>query len=270
MIKRMSKKILKAQGNELAREAVGNHRLITPFSAGEKVMSLYDATQAPLMRDISNLGMLDLDYAQFPTAANSSLLFWYGGRLLYHKEICYKHLFETFFILVSIGRIIAKTNSRTSDLSKRSDAPKPVFMILERKSKMKPGNTDGIRPEKRRFLFYPTRPKQMVLKGLNVKVEAGKVVALVGQSGSGKSTIIRMIERFYDPLSGSVEINGIDINCYNLKALKSRIALVSQDPTLFAGTIRENIAYGEEDATEAEIVEAVTLANANEFVSYDK
>ncbi|KAI9192672.1 hypothetical protein LWI28_026367 [Acer negundo] len=102
---------------------------------------------------------------------------------------------------------------------------------------------------------------------LSLKIDAGTFVALVGQSGSGKSTIIRLIERFYDPSNGSVEVDGVDIKHYNLRALRSHIALVSQEPTLFMGTIHDNIAYGKENATEAEIVEAATIANAHDFIS---
>jgi ATP-binding cassette subfamily B (MDR/TAP) protein 1 len=95
-------------------------------------------------------------------------------------------------------------------------------------------------------------------------------VALVGPSGSGKSTIIGLIERFYDPLKGAVFIDRQDIKRYNLRMLRSHIALVSQEPTLFAGTIRENIAYGKENARESEIRKAAVVANAHEFIRYKK
>ena len=88
----------------------------------------------------------------------------------------------------------------------------------------------------------------------------------MGESGSGKSTIIALIERFYDPQEGSVEIDGKNIKDYNLRFLRSHIALVSQEPALFAGTVRDNIAYGSENATETEIVNAATVANAHEFI----
>ncbi|XWS11171.1 hypothetical protein CRYUN_Cryun38cG0060800 [Craigia yunnanensis] len=117
------------------------------------------------------------------------------------------------------------------------------------------------------FFAYPTRPDQLIFKGLNLRIEAGRTVALVGQSGSGKSTIIGLIERFYDPMNGSVSIDGQDIKTYNLRMLRAHIALVSQGPTLFAGTIRENIAYGKENAKESEIRKAAKLANAHEFIS---
>jgi ABC-type multidrug transport system fused ATPase/permease subunit len=91
--------------------------------------------------------------------------------------------------------------------------------------------------------------------------------ALVGRSGCGKSTIIGLIERFYDPLKGVLLIDGQDIRSFNLRSLRQHIALVGQEPTLFAGSIKDNIAYGKENATETEIVEAAKAANAHEFIS---
>ena len=281
MMRSMSKKILKAQNksSELASEAVGNHRIITAFYSQEKVLSLFEVTQ----KDPKNESLKQSWYAglglftsQFLTSGSAGLIFWYGGRLLYNKEISYKHLFQTFFILVATGRLIAETGSMTADLSKGTNALKSVFMTLERKSKMDPDEIKGIKPEKligdiefkEVDFFYPTRPKQMILMGVSLKVDAGKVVALVGQSGSGKSTVIRMIERFYDPSKGSIEVDGIDIKHYNLRALRLHIALVSQEPTLFAGTIQENIAYAKENASEADIIEAATVANAHEFIRF--
>ena len=118
------------------------------------------------------------------------------------------------------------------------------------------------------FFAYPSRPDQLIFKGLSLKISAGTSVALVGQSGSGKSTVIGLIERFYDLLKGSVSIDERDIKDYNLRALRSHIALVSQEPTLFAGTIRENIAYGKKNAKESEIRKAAMLANAHEFIRF--
>ena len=103
-----------------------------------------------------------------------------------------------------------------------------------------------------------------------VTIKAGKSTALVGQSGSGKSTIIGLIERFYDPLKGSVRIKGTDIRSFNLKSLRKHIALVGQEPTLFAGShsgsIQANILYGKENATEVEMIEAAKSANAHNFI----
>lgn len=96
---------------------------------------------------------------------------------------------------------------------------------------------------------------------------AGKTVALVGQSGSGKSTVIALLERFYDPLAGEVLIDGVNIKDLQLKWLRRQIGLVSQEPALFATSIRENILYGKDGATEEEVMEAAKSANAYNFIS---
>ncbi|XP_027152628.1 putative multidrug resistance protein [Coffea eugenioides] len=280
MMTSMSKKILQFQNrsNELASEAVGNHRIITAFYSQDKVMTLFQKAQVGPKKESRKQSWyagLGLFTSQFLGATNMALLFWYGGKLIYHQDISFKHLFQTFFIMMTAGKVVGESGSMSTDLSKGTDALKALFMILRRTSMMDPDDQHAIIPSqlhgkvelKEVDFFYPTRPKQLILNNLSLTVEAGEVVALVGQSGSGKSTIIRMIERFYDPSKGSVEIDGIDIKLYNLRALRSHIAWVGQEPCIFARTIHENIAYGTQGATEAEVVEAATLANAHEFIS---
>ncbi|KAJ6407997.1 hypothetical protein OIU84_011332 [Salix udensis] len=275
----MSKKILRAQSesSKLASEAFGNHKTITAFGSQEKILKLYDRTQVSSRKESNRQSWyagVGLFISQFLTSALIAVICWYGGKLLFQKKIAYKHLFQIFFILVSTGRVIAETASMTSDLSKGTSALKSVFQILQRETKMDPENPDGIVTEKingeiefkQVYFIYPARPKQIILRGLDLKIEAAKFVALVGRSGSGKSTIIRLIEGFYDTLSGSIEVDGIDIMQYNLRSLRSHIAMVSQEPTLFAGTIRDNISYAKQNATEAEIMEASSIANAHEFI----
>lgn len=123
---------------------------------------------------------------------------------------------------------------------------------------------------------YPSRPTIQVIKGLNLTFTAGKTAALVGASGSGKSTIISLVERFYDPLSGVVKLDGHNLKDLNLKWLRNQIGLVSQEPILFATTIKDNVAHGLigskfENATEGEkdalIKDACMKANADGFIS---
>lgn len=113
---------------------------------------------------------------------------------------------------------------------------------------------------------YPSRPENIIFDGLNLTVRKGETLALVGPSGGGKSTVIQLIERFYDPDSGVVSINGIPLPDVNVKSLRNEIGLVQQEPTLFATTIAENIAYGLPGATQAQIEEATKLANAHDFI----
>jgi ABC-type multidrug transport system fused ATPase/permease subunit len=114
---------------------------------------------------------------------------------------------------------------------------------------------------------YPSRPDFNVLQGISFTADAGQTVALVGSSGSGKTTIASLILRFYDPTGGGILIDGVDSRSMSLTELRRKIALVPQDVILFAGTIRDNIAYGRPNATEAEIEEAARKANAYDFIT---
>ncbi|CAF1177634.1 unnamed protein product, partial [Rotaria sordida] len=113
---------------------------------------------------------------------------------------------------------------------------------------------------------YPSRPDVPILKGLSFDVKRGQTVALVGLSGSGKSTCIQLLQRFYDPSSGSILIDGKQINEYNLKWLRQHIGVVSQEPVLFHTTIRQNILLGSDSATDEEMYQAAKMANAHTFI----
>jgi ATP-binding cassette subfamily B (MDR/TAP) protein 1 len=117
---------------------------------------------------------------------------------------------------------------------------------------------------------YPSRPGVRVLRNLNLEIKPGTYVALVGASGCGKSTTIQLIERFYDPLSGTITLDGVPISDLNVTSYRSQVALVSQEPTLYAGSIKFNILLGanrpEEEISQEEIVNACRNANILEFI----
>ena len=106
-----------------------------------------------------------------------------------------------------------------------------------------------------------------VLNGLSMRANKGQTVALVGASGCGKSTVVQLIQRFYDPLEGCIEVDGVDIHQLNIKWLRNHIGVVSQEPVLFAKSIAENIRYGRDGITQEEIEKAATDANAHSFIS---
>jgi ATP-binding cassette, subfamily B (MDR/TAP), member 1 len=144
----------------------------------------------------------------------------------------------------------------------------PKFEIDSSSDKgMKPPNVSGHFTMQDVHFKYPTRPNEKVLNGINADIASGQTVAFVGPSGGGKSTIVAMLERFYEPLSGSIELDGINLKAYNVKYLRSLIGYVGQEPTLFATSIRGNIRYGNPDATEEQIIEAAKMANAHDFIS---
>lgn len=113
---------------------------------------------------------------------------------------------------------------------------------------------------------YPSRPDNVVLQDFNLKIEAGKTIALVGASGSGKSTAIALVQRFYDADDGVVKIDGVDIRTLQLKWIRSQMGLVSQEHALFGTSIKENIMFGKLDATIDEVTAAAMASNAHNFI----
>ena len=154
---------------------------------------------------------------------------------------------------------------------KGSQALGPVFGILHRKPSIEPNDSISNMVteikgdiEFRNVSFkYPMRSDVTIFEDLNLKTSAGKSLAVVGQSGSGKSTVIALIMRFYDPISGGVLIDGYDIKTLNLRSLRLTMSLVQQEPALFSTTIYENIKYGLKEASEIEILKAARAANAH-------
>ena len=283
LLNNMSSKAIKAQdqSSKIAAEAVSNLRTITSFSSQNRILRMLEkAQQGPSHENIRQSWFAGIGLACslsfiFCTRA---LNFWYGGKLVSDGYITKNQFFETIMIWISIGKVIADAaSSMTNDLAQGSDAVRLIFAILDRNTKIKSDDLEGFKVEKLigKIVFhdvhfaYPARPSVMVFQGFSIEIDAGKSTALVGESGSGKSTIIGLIERFYDPLKGMVTIDGRDIKTYNLRSLRKHIALVSQEPALFGGTIRENIVYGAYDdkVDESEIVEASKAANAHDFIS---
>ncbi|KAL2528798.1 ABC transporter B family member 15 [Forsythia ovata] len=281
LLKSMSQKAIKAQdeSSKLAAEAVSNLRTVTAFSSQARILQMLEkAQEGPERESIrqSWFAGIGLGTSQSLMTCTWALDFWFGGKLIAEGFITAKELFQTYMILASTGRVIADAATMTKDLAKGSDAVGSVFAVLDRYSLIEPEDSDGYKPDKlmghvelRGVDFaYPARPDAMVFIGFSINIEAGKSTALVGQSGSGKSTIIGLIQRFYDPLKGVVKIDGRDIRSYHLRSLRKHIALVSQEPTLFAGTIRQNIMYGaSEYVDESEVIEAAKAANAHDFIA---
>ncbi|CAM0147947.1 unnamed protein product [Urochloa decumbens] len=280
LLKNMSKKSTGAQSksSKLAAEAISNLRTVTAFSSQDHILRLFEETQdEPRKENIrqSWFAGLVLGTSLFIVTCTWALDFWFGGKLMVERRITATELLQTFIIIVMTGRLIGEAGSMTTDLAKGADAVASVFAILDRETEIDSDNPEGYSPGKLKGeveivevdFAYPSRPDVIIFKGFSLSIQPGKSTALVGKSGSGKSTIIGLIERFYDPTAGVVKIDNRDIKSYNLRALRQHIGLVSQEPTLFAGTIKENIIYGTETASEAEIESAAKSANAHDFIS---
>ena len=152
-----------------------------------------------------------------------------------------------------------------------------ILEVIERIPKIDSFSEEGLQPDAaackgqieldRVSFAYPTAVEHQVCKELSLVFPAGKTTAVCGPSGSGKSTLIQLIERFYDPTSGKVTLDGVDIASLNVRWLRGQLGLVGQEPVLFQGTVAQNIAHGKAGATQAEIEEAARLANAHGFIT---
>jgi ATP-binding cassette subfamily B (MDR/TAP) protein 1 len=207
-----------------------------------------------------------------------ALGFWYGGTLIGRGEYTLFQFFICFSEIIFGAQSAGTVFSFAGDMSKAKNAAAELRRLYDLKPTIDPWSTEGEKVdhvdgaiEFRDVHFrYPTRPDVAVLKGLNLTVNPGQYIALVGASGCGKSTTIALMERFYDPLSGGVYVDGREISSLNLNEYRSHIALVSQEPTLYQGTIKENILLGADtkdvDVSDERIIQACKDANIYDFI----
>merc|ERR1719410_2970265 len=168
------------------------------------------------------------------------------------------------------GSVLSGRHSSTHMIETPEGRIKAILPAYEIDS----SSAEGLKPESVKGqltfdgveFFYPTRPGQTVLKDLSIDIPAGKTIAFVGPSGGGKSTVVKLLERFYDPAAGCVKLDDTDIKNINVKHLRSMIGYVGQEPTLFATTIGKNIGYGCPDCSQEQIEEAAKQANAHDFI----
>ncbi|RWR85976.1 ABC transporter B family member 13 isoform X1 [Cinnamomum micranthum f. kanehirae] len=262
----------------IAREAMTNIRIVAAFNAEERISAHFSFElnrpnkQALLRGHISGLGY---GITQLFALCSYALGLWYASELLRKNESNFGEVMKSFMVLIMTALAVAETLALAPDIIKGSQSLGSVFSILERKTAIEPNDptfqaVSEIRGDveyKNVCFKYPVRPDVTVFEGLNLRVSAGSSLAIVGQSGSGKSSVIALLMRFYDPTSGAILIDKRDIRSLNLRSLRLRIGLVQQEPALFSSTIYENIKYGKEGATEIETMRAAKAANAHGFIS---
>ncbi|KAM0941978.1 putative ABC-type xenobiotic transporter [Dioscorea sansibarensis] len=268
-----------AKATQIAGEAVANVRTVAAFNSETKITKLFaENLQTPLRRCFwkGQIAGSGFGVAQFLLYASYTLGLWYAAWLVKHNISDFSKTIRVFMVLMVSANGAAETLTLAPDFIKGGRAMRSVFEVIDRKTEIEPDDPDASPvPDRLRGdvelkhvdFAYPSCPDMPVLKDLTLRARAGKTLALVGPSGCGKSSVIALIQRFYEPNSGRVLIDGKDIRKYNLKALRKAMAMVPQEPCLFAATIKENIAYGCDSATEAEIIEAATQANAHKFIS---
>ncbi|XP_010241797.1 PREDICTED: ABC transporter B family member 1 [Nelumbo nucifera] len=268
-----------AKATQLAGEAVSNVRTVAAFNSEAKIVSLFSSNlESPLRRCFwkGQIAGSGFGVAQFLLYASYALGLWYAAWLVKHDISDFSKTIRVFMVLMVSANGAAETLTLAPDFIKGGRAMRSVFDLLDRRTEIEPDDPDstpvpdrlkGDVELKHIDFSYPSRPDVQIFRDLTLRARAGKALALVGPSGCGKSSVIALVQRFYEPSSGRVLIDGKDIRKYNLKSVRRHMAMVPQEPCLFAATIHDNIAYGRESATEAEVIEAATLANAHKFIS---
>ncbi|KAG6525619.1 hypothetical protein ZIOFF_015581 [Zingiber officinale] len=272
-------KIMYEEASQVATEAVGSIRTVASFSAEEKIMTMYkQKCEGPTTKGIRQgiISGTGFGVSFFLLFCVYGASFYAGARLVDSGKTTFAKVFRVVFALAMAAIGISQSSSLAPDSSKAKTAAASVFAILDQKSKIDSSDDSGVTPERlkgnieiRHVSFrYPTRPDIQIFQDLCLSIHSGKTVALVGESGSGKSTVVSLLQRFYNPDSGEILLDGIEIQKFQLRWLRQQMGLVSQEPSLFNDTIRANIAYGKEgNATEAEIISAAELSNAHKFIS---
>ncbi|KIX05886.1 uncharacterized protein Z518_03859 [Rhinocladiella mackenziei CBS 650.93] len=276
-IRNLSRKIQKNLGTltKIAEERLGNVRTSQAF-AGEILEVHRYNTQ---VRKIFELGKREsLISATFFSSTgfmgNMTVLtlLYVGGGMVSNGTISIGELTSFLMYTVYAGSSLFGLSSFYSELMKGVGAASRLFELQDRQPTISPTKGQKVVSARGPIRFedlsfsYPTRPAVKIFQHLDFEIPQGSNVAIVGPSGGGKSTIASLILRFYTPTEGRILIDGKDISTMNVKSLRRKIGIVSQEPVLFSGTIAENIAYGRPHATRAEIMRAARRANC-QFIS---
>ncbi|RRT72842.1 hypothetical protein B296_00022109 [Ensete ventricosum] len=261
------------EASQVANDAVASIRTVASFCAEQNVMDAYlRKCEAPMRNGerqgiISGLGYSFSFVALYCTYA---LCFYVGARFVHDAQANFTQVFRVFFALTLAALGVSQSSTAASDINNARDSARSIFAILDRQSKIDSSTDEGEVLQNVRgdinfhhvSFRYPSRPHVQIFRDLCLSIPAGK-------SGSGKSTVIALLERFYDPGAGTISLDGMDISKLKVSWVRQQMGLVSQEPVLFNGTIRTNIEYGKQGpvSDEQQVVAAAMAAGAHGFIS---
>ncbi|XP_030057521.1 ATP-binding cassette sub-family B member 5 isoform X2 [Microcaecilia unicolor] len=267
-----------AKAGAVAEEVLSSIRTVVAFGGQEKEINRYTSN----LSEAKNFGIkkaiaaqLSLGFVYLIIHACYGLSFWYGTTLIlgnYGYSI--GSVLVVFFCVIFSSYCIGQASPHFEAFSIARGAAFNIFKIIDQKPYIDSFALDGHKLDfvkgtvefKNVHFSYPSRPDVQVLNDLSLKVRCGQTVALVGSSGCGKSTTVQLLQRLYDPQQGMITLDEHDIRTLNVKHLREIIGVVSQEPVLFGTTIKNNIRYGREDASDEEIEKAAKEANAYDFI----
>jgi ATP-binding cassette subfamily B (MDR/TAP) protein 1 len=261
-----------------ACEAASSIRTVASLTLEDRLLSEYhDKLSAHAIGNLRFTNVSAVLYALSQGLAMFifALVFWYGGRLMLNREYTVVQFFIVYSSIINGAQSAGVIFSFAPDMGEARAAAKTLKSFLNRIPRIDNWSTEGktveriegkVELQNVRF-SYPGRIDHKVLRGVSLTAEPGQYVALVGASGSGKSTVMAILERFYDPTAGAVFVDEVELKYYNIQSYRAQMAIVSQETTLYTGTIRENIMADKDDVSEEMVVQACKDANIYEFIT---
>jgi ATP-binding cassette subfamily B (MDR/TAP) protein 1 len=270
-----------ADANSLAQQALANVRTVYAFNGEERTVNEYDhALHAPLQVGIKQgfYGGFTTGMANLVAYCGYALAMWYGATRVADGVYTGGEVLNVLFAALIGGFALGQAVPNWQGFQEGKFSAGRMYDIMNRKPEIDAHNEEnskgielqavqGVVELKNITFAYPARPEKPIFKNFSLVIPAGTTVALVGESGSGKSTVVQLIERFYDPQQGAILLDNVDLKKFKLRWLRSQIGLVSQEPTLFATSIRENILFGKPGASQHDVIAAAKAANAHNFIS---
>lgn len=262
-----------ADANARAEETISGIRVVQSFTAESVETQRYNqligqSFQVALRR--ARIRATFNPIIVFAMFSAVGLVLWFGGRLVIAGEISPGQLIAFLIYTITVAGSVAGFTGLFSQFQEALGASSRIFELLDERSELaeperpaQPSPTGLVRLDQVRF-SYGDRGE--VLSGVSLTAHPGQVVALVGPSGAGKTTLVSLIPRFYDVTAGSITVDGTDIRQFSLEGLRQQIGIVPQETLLFSGSIAENIGYGRPGASQAEIEQAAQAANAHDFI----
>ena len=267
-------------------ECVTNTKTIYSFNFQKKAVEMYmeviDFLKRQFVRDSLISGFF-IGLGQFAMFAANSTVLYAAKKYILNNEIDSEDMGLAMNVVMTAASGIGQGMGNIGDLKKAKIAFRSLYSTIDTESKISafkydnegkksPENIKGKIEFKNVYFAYPTRPEQVILKDVSFVIEPGQQAALVGYSGSGKSTVIQLLERFYDIEDGKGEIliDDVNIKDYNLYELRKKIGLVSQEPVLFKRSVLENVRYGNLKATNEDCIQAAKEANIMKFFTEEK
>ncbi|XP_056323764.1 bile salt export pump [Danio aesculapii] len=264
---------------QISGEALNNIRTIAGLGKERNFVEMFETQlEAPYQAALKKANVYGACYgfAQCVVFMANSASYRFGGYLVYREGLHFSFVFRVISAIVTSGTALGRASSYTPDYAKAKISAARFFQLLDRIPKISVYSMDGQKWDNFKgdieFIdckfTYPSRPDIQVLNGLNVSVKPGQTLAFVGSSGCGKSTSVQLLERFYDPNSGRVLIDGCESSRINVAYLRSKIGIVSQEPILFDCSIAENIRYGDNqrELSMNDVISAAKKAQLHDFV----